>query len=214
MMPQLVSLFGTLGLAAALAQAVAWTYVLTFRGMSYSRAFVQGIPLAAVVASMLMLSVGDSVAASLGIAGGLSVVRFRTTLRDPRDMVFVFAGLAAGIATGLGALLPAAVGIATFCTLAMVFHAMAYGTRTSDDAVVRFVAPSGSQAALAEVLVRHAPDHALVTLRQGSGEGRWEHAYQVRVGAPEQHLALVDALEAIPGVEQVRLYLHEPTQEL
>jgi hypothetical protein len=214
MIPQLVQMLGPLGLAAALAQAVAWTYVFTFRGMSYSRAFVQGIPLAAVVACMLMLSIGDSLAAGVGIAGGLSVVRFRTTLRDPRDMVFVFAGLAAGIATGRGALLPAAAGIATFCGLAMLFHALAYGTRTADDAVVRFVAPSGQQAAIAEVLVRHAPDHALVTLRQGSGEGRWEHAYQVRVGAPEQHLALVDALEAVAGVEQVRLYLHEPTQEL
>ena len=77
-------------LAFALAQAVAFVYMRTFRGLSYSRTLVQGMALASIVTCMLMLAIGNSIAAGIGIAGGLSIIRFRTTMRDPRDMVFTF----------------------------------------------------------------------------------------------------------------------------
>ena len=86
----LLSAMTAIGLAFALAQLVSGVYILTFRGLSYSRSFVQGIPLGAIVTSMLMLAIGDSIAAGIGLAGGLSIVRFRTTMRDPRDMVFIY----------------------------------------------------------------------------------------------------------------------------
>jgi hypothetical protein len=89
-------------LAFGLAQAIAAVYVWTFRGMSYSAGFVQSLIIGATVAGMLMLAIGNSIAAGIGIAGGLALVRFRTALRDPRDMMFVFAALAAGITAGWG----------------------------------------------------------------------------------------------------------------
>ncbi|NUQ76322.1 MAG: DUF4956 domain-containing protein, partial [Polyangiaceae bacterium] len=84
-------------LAFGLTQAIAGAYMLTFRGLSYSRTVVQGMATASIITCMLMLAVGNSIAAGIGIAGGLSAIRFRTTMRDPRDVVFVFASLAAGI---------------------------------------------------------------------------------------------------------------------
>ena len=65
----------SIGLAFLLAQIVSGVYILTFRGLSYSRSFVQGIPLGAVVTSMLMLAIGDSIAAGIGLAGGLSMAQ-------------------------------------------------------------------------------------------------------------------------------------------
>ena len=87
-------------LAFGLTQAIAGTYMLTFRGLSYSRTVVQGMATASIITCTLMLAVGNSVAAGIGIAGGLSAVRFRTTLRDPRDIVFVFVGAGAGAGDG------------------------------------------------------------------------------------------------------------------
>jgi hypothetical protein len=88
---------------SALTQMLGAVYVWTFRGMSYSQGLVHAIVLGSIIACMLMLAIGNSIAAGLGIAGGLAIVRFRTALRDPRDMMFVFAGLGTGIASGLGA---------------------------------------------------------------------------------------------------------------
>ena len=57
-------------LAFGLAQAIAGVYVLTFRGLSYSKSVVQGMAVGAVVPCMLMLAIGQNLAAGLGVAGG------------------------------------------------------------------------------------------------------------------------------------------------
>jgi uncharacterized membrane protein YhiD involved in acid resistance len=201
-------------LSAGLSQAVAWVYLLTFRGLSYSRSFVQAIVLGAIVCCMLLLAIGDSVAAGIGLAGGLSIIRFRTTMRDPRDMVFVFAGLGVGIVCGLRAFPAAVAGTAIFCGAVMLMHVVAYGARFHYDGIVRFAATRDSLAGIREALAAHAPDHALVTLRQVAQGDAWEHAYQVRLGDAARHIELVSALERVPGVRDVRVYLQEPTQEL
>ena len=92
-------------LAFGLAQVIGTTYVWTFRGMSYAAGLVHAMVLGSTIAAMLMLAIGNSIAAGLGIAGGLALVRFRTALRDPRDMMFVFASLGVGPASRVGALL-------------------------------------------------------------------------------------------------------------
>ena len=128
-------------LAFALAQAVAFVYMRTFRGLSYSRTLVQGMALASIVTCMLMLAIGNSIAAGIGIAGGLSIIRFRTTMRDPRDMVFVFTALAAGIASGLQAYAAAIAGTAIFLIAALALDFTAFGARRHFDGLVRFSVP-------------------------------------------------------------------------
>lgn len=208
------SAFLALVLAAGLSQAVATVYMVTFRGLSYSRNFVQGIVLGAIVCCTLLLAIGDSVAAGIGLAGGLSIIRFRTTMRDPRDMVFIFAGLGVGIVCGLRAWPAAIAGTTVFCLVVGLMHLTAYGARFAYDGIVRFVADSGSVDGIRGALTTHAPDHSLITLRQAAQGAAFEHAYQIRLPDLDRQLSLVAALEAVPGVRDVRLYLQEPTQEL
>ena len=94
--------------------------------------------LASIVTCMLMLAIGNSIAAGIGIAGGLSIIRFRTTMRDPRDMVFVFTALAAGIASGLQAYAAAIAGTAIFLVAALALDFTAFGARRHFDGLVRF----------------------------------------------------------------------------
>src|SRR5206468_2550670 len=90
-------------LAIALSMGIAWAYVLTYHGPSYSRSFVQTVALAGVISSMVMLAIGNDIARGLGLVGALTVVRFRSTLKDTRDLLFVFASLAVGVACGVQA---------------------------------------------------------------------------------------------------------------
>jgi hypothetical protein len=81
--------------AFLLSHLIATTYALSYRGLSYSRSFVHTLVLGGVVAAMLMLAIGNNLVWGIGIVGTLAIIRFRTNLRDPRDMVFIFAALAA-----------------------------------------------------------------------------------------------------------------------
>ena len=202
-------------LAFGLTQALGAVYVWTFRGMSYSQGLVHAIVLGSIIACMLMLAIGNSIAAGLGIAGGLAIIRFRTALRDPRDMMFVFAGLGAGIASGLGAHAAAVSGTLLFCVAVVLLTVTEFGSQRRFDGLLRFQLPTGAdEAAVMGLLRQHTRFVALVTLREVAQGAAMEHAYQVRLGDNKHRVALVRALETLPGVQDVSLLLQEPTVEL
>ncbi|NUN14907.1 MAG: DUF4956 domain-containing protein [Myxococcales bacterium] len=203
-------------LAFALTQAISAIYIWTFRGLSYSRTLVQGMAMASIVTAMLMLAIGNSIAAGIGIAGGLSIIRFRTTMRDPRDMVFVFAALAAGIASGLQAYAAAIAGTGMFLVAAVFLHVTSFGSRRQMDGLIRFVAPrdAGADEAIAHTLRQFCRSFVLVTLREAAQGTAMEHAYQVSVRDPARRNQLVTELQAVQGVKDVTFLLQEPTLEL
>jgi Domain of unknown function (DUF4956) len=203
-------------LAFGLGQAIAVVYMTTFRGLSYSRSTVHGMAMGSVIACMLMLAVGTSIAAGIGMAGGLSAVRFRTSLRDPRDMIFVFAALSVGMATGAQAHGAAILGTLVFAFGFVTLHFTGYGARQQPDGLLRFSAPTGSDAenAIAKILRAHCRTFALVTLREAAQGTMMEHAYQISVRSPDLRSVLVSNLQAVDGVQDVALLLQEPTLDL
>jgi uncharacterized membrane protein YhiD involved in acid resistance len=211
--PQFVAL--SLLLAFGLAQVVAAVYVWTFRGLSYSQGLVHAMVIGGSIAAMLMLAIGNSIAAGIGIAGGLALVRFRTALRDPRDMMFVFAALGAGIASGLGAHAVALFGTVLFCVAVFTLTISEFGSQRRFDGLLRFQLPvtTGEQEVMG-LLRRHSRSIALVTLREVAQGEALEHAYQIRLSDPGKRIELVRALEGLPGIQDVSLLLQEPTVEL
>ena len=203
-------------LAFVLTQGVAMVYVWTFRGMSYSRSFVQAVALGSIVATMLMLAINNSVAAGLGIAGSLAIIRFRTAMRDPRDMVFVFASMGAGIASGLRAWPAAVAGTVVFCLAALLLDWTEFGAQRRFDGLLRFRVEAGPEheAAVAALLRKHTRSFALVTLREVAQGKAFEHAYQVRLPDPALRVPLLAAIETVPGATNVTLMLQEPTVDL
>lgn len=203
-------------LAFALGQTIAAVYMATFRGLSYSRATVHGMALGSVVTCMIMLAVGSSIAAGIGVAAGLTAVRFRTTLRDPRDIVFIFASLGVGMAAGTQAYAAALAGAFVFCAGGALLHFTGHGMRGQADGLLRFVAPASKEAeeAISRVLRAHCRTFSLVTLREAAQGDAMEHAYQISARGERDRSAVVTSLQALPGLQNVTLMMQEPTLEL
>jgi len=208
----LLSLFTAL----ALGQAIGAVYMWTFRGLSYTRSFVFAIVTGGVVTCMLMLAIGNSLAAGIGIAGGMALIRFRTSMRDPRDLIFVLASLSAGVAAGLKAWGPAILGSAAFIAAAVVFTYTDFGAREQADGLLRVQVPASPEAErhLADVLRRHTRSFALVTLREVAQGDAMQHAYQVRLRSAAHRTPLLLELERLDGSQDVSLLLQEPTVEI
>ena len=114
-----------------LSSFVASIYRWTFQSVSYSRSFVHTMVLSSMVVSMVIMAVGDSFARGLGILGSLAIVRFRTPVRDPRDMVFLYACMGLGIACGAAAFGVAIVSAFAFSMAAVLLHWVAICIKTS-----------------------------------------------------------------------------------
>src|SRR5205807_7244464 len=121
-------------MAFVLSTVVAWVYVHTSSGLSYSRTFVQTLTVCATLSAMVMLAIGNDIARGLGLMGALSLVRYRVTLKDSRDLMFVFASLAVGVSCGVQAYAVAALGIAVFSLATVYVSWSSFGSRQHFDA--------------------------------------------------------------------------------
>lgn len=203
-------------LAFVMGRVVAWTYEWTHEGLSYARTFVHSLVLGPMVASLLMLAIGDNLARGLGILGTMALVRFRTNVRDARDMMFVFAALAAGVACGVRAFAVCAVGIAAFCLAALALRWAPGAARQRYDGILRYWLPRDAvdAEALGRLLAAHCRSHVLVALRDVGQGDALEYAWQVRLRTPASREKLVAQLGAVPGLGGLSLITQDVAAEL
>lgn len=97
-----------LGLALAIGLFILLIYRKTFSGVMYSASFGLSLLALTLITTLVILAVTSNVVLSLGMVGALSIVRFRTAIKEPMDIAFLFWAIAAGIVLGAG-LLPLAV---------------------------------------------------------------------------------------------------------
>lgn len=195
--------------AFLISSVIAAVYARTHQGLSYSRSLIQALVLGSVVASLIMLAIEDNLARGIGIVGSLAIIRFRTNLRDPRDMVFVFAALGVGIASGVQAWLPALAGSAMFLLAATVLRISPIGARRDHDGLLRFQAPARPDAseAVARAMSSGTRNFALVTLREVGQGTMTDYAYHVSLVNPDDPTPLLRQLQSIDGVQAVS-WLH------
>lgn len=125
--PTAISILITVLCTFFLASLVTLTYEYTTRDTRKPFQFLQSMVLISIVAAMVMQAIGDSLARGLGMLGALAIIRFRTKLDNPRNMAFMFAALATGIACGVFGFTIAFIGTAGFCTAAFILHFSPFG---------------------------------------------------------------------------------------
>jgi uncharacterized membrane protein YhiD involved in acid resistance len=81
---------------------VFYMYKRTFRGVLYTESFNISLVLVAIVTSIVIMTISSNIILSLGMVGALSIVRFRTAIKDSMDIVFMFWAISIGIANGAG----------------------------------------------------------------------------------------------------------------
>ena len=99
-----------LGLALAIGLFICEVYKKTYRGVMYSRSFGVTLLALAMLTTLAIMTVTSNVVLSLGMVGALSIVRFRTAVKDPMDTVYMFWSIAVGITVGANFILFSIIG--------------------------------------------------------------------------------------------------------
>lgn len=97
-------------LAAVLGFFIFISYFISHRGTIYSKKFNASLVILTVLTGTVMTVIGNNIALSLGMVGALSIVRFRTAIKDSRDTVYIFWAIIVGICCGVGDYLVASIG--------------------------------------------------------------------------------------------------------
>ena len=115
--------------SAALGGLIFLSYVLSHKGTIYSRKFGVTLVVLTVMTGTVMTVIGNNIALSLGMVGALSIVRFRTALKDSRDTAYVFWTIIVGICCGVGDYVVPAAGSTAIFLVFLLFGAVRSDTR-------------------------------------------------------------------------------------
>jgi uncharacterized membrane protein YhiD involved in acid resistance len=177
-------------LAFALAYIWATVYRKTHSGIAYTRSFYLSLILIPPIVAMIMIAIGSNVALSLGLVGSLSVIRFRTVIKDTKDMTFLFMAIAIGLTAGANVWLVGVIGTAMVSLIALAMSRIGYDRAGSADYILIFRSqqqepwqhlPTDAQGLISWKQLRGATD-----LNQGQ---EFEYTYSVRLApnaAPER----------------------------
>ncbi|MDO5576502.1 MAG: DUF4956 domain-containing protein [Fibrobacter sp.] len=214
--PSLVSIVYTVLLSFLLSSLVALTYEKTYKGLSYSRNFVQAMILISIVAGMIMQAMGDNPLRGLGMLGALSMIRFRTVFKDPRDIVFMFASVAAGIACGVFGYGMAIIGTLGFCGATVALYYSNFGQGRFYDGMLRFnIECEADMHKNIEVIMKnYCKNFALISLREMAQGSRLDYAYHVKMKNRSSKEGFVSEIKKLYTVKDVNLLLQETTVEL
>ena len=100
----------SLVVAFAISLFIIYIYKKTYTGVVYSKSFALSIMMLSMVTALIIRTINSNLALSLGMVGALSIVRFRTAVKEPVDTAFMFWGIAGGIMAGAGIYLVGVVG--------------------------------------------------------------------------------------------------------
>ena len=115
-----------LGVSVGLSLLVTLTYWFTHRRMALKSAIMMTIWLMGPIAGIVVLVVGNSLARAVSIGGGIALIRYRYTMSDPRDLVYLFLSLAIGMACGVGAIGYAVLATLVVCLVLIVANLLGF----------------------------------------------------------------------------------------
>jgi len=160
-------------LAFVLAMIIATVYRGTHKGLSYSQSFTLTIVLVTVIVAVVMMVIGSSLARAFALVGALSIIRFRTVVKDTKDTAYVFFGLAAGMASGTSNYFLAVSSTLFISVIAIVLHRVNYGALYKSEFILRLsFDQSVSSERYLEIIQNHARRSNLLHI-EPSGDGRF-----------------------------------------
>ena len=215
--PTFVTILFTVLLSFVLSSMIAFTFEKTTQQIKTPFDFLQSMILLSIVAAVVMQAIGDSLARGLGMLGALAIIRFRTTLRTPRNMAFIFASLAVGIACGVFGFVIAIVGTFGFCGAAFILRFSALSKMTNLVGELKFELPKSSieLEALEEILGRFCKKYAQIryqisTPKTKGGQPPPEektiaYEYHFKLEDPDSGRHLDSAIAQLETVQSVKL---------
>jgi uncharacterized membrane protein YhiD involved in acid resistance len=124
---------------------ISLVYKFTHKGLSYSQSFMITNVFVSVIVCMVIMIIGNNLARAFALVGALSIIRFRTVVKDTKDTAYIFWSLASGMATGTGSYFLALAGNIILSLIAYILFKTNYGSIVKSEFILQFRIQSGDK---------------------------------------------------------------------
>ena len=184
-----------IALSFVLSLFIVYIYRITYAGVNYSRSFVGTVMMLSMVTTVVILVISSNVVLSLGMVGALSIVRFRTAVKEATDTAFLFWAIATGIICGAGYITISILATLLLGGLFVVIYLLGRKQRAGSYMVVARMDPQceaeGDLAKLPGYQMKNKTINAQMT----------EVVAEIRLGEPE--MEAIDRMRSLPGVRDI-----------
>lgn len=200
-----ISLIIALLLAFACGHAIAWMYMLTHTGLSYSRSYVNTLILMPVIVALVMLILANNLVLAFGLMAIFAMVRFRSILRDTLDTAYVLAVIVIGLACGTLKFTSAIIGCLATAGIMLYFWVTSFGTRHRYNLIlqIQWTRPATELGDLRQVLTKHSRTAQCASQRFNEGHGWIDLSYRLLLRNPARTQELLKDLQDVNGVGRV-----------
>lgn len=192
-------------LSFMLGQLIAWVYMATHSGLSYSRAFVVSLLLLPVIVALVMIILANSLVAAVGVMAVFAIVRFRNVVRDTLDTAHVLAAIVLGMACGLQKFATAALGGLIVAAIVLFAWLTSFGRRRHHDFFLQlhWTRPAAELPALVQFLDRHSRRTECAHRRVAPDGLMTDLGYYLQLRDPDRADELLRELAVFPGAADI-----------
>ncbi len=217
--PTVITILFTVLFAFLLSTLIAITYERTSQEVARPNQFIQSLVLISIVAATVIQAIGDSIGVGLGMLGALSIIRFRTTLRNPRNITFMFGSLAAGIACGVYGFMIALTGTLVFCLAAIILRWTPFSSKHNLVGNLTLIIPSESDdfKQINMILKKYCQSHVVKRYKIFRSEKKFhllEYEYKIKLNEELQGWHLANELKTLPDIQSVRIDFTDANEEI
>ena len=189
---------------------IALVYRFIYKGPSYSATYVNSLVLLTLITSVVILVIGNNLARAFGLVGAMSIIRFRTAVRDVQDIVFIFFALSIGMAAGVGLHVIALAGTVMISIIAIVLVTFNFGAPRKREYLlqVSYLSSPDNEKEIERILKTHCRKFRLVNMKN-LGEDSVEAFYQITYKNKEKSGELMRELSSAEKVHHVNLFFDE-----
>ncbi len=186
-------------------------YKYSYKGPGYSASFVHSLIALSMITAVVIMVIGNNLARAFGLVGAMSIIRFRTAVKDTIDIVFIFFALGIGMAAGVG-LYSVAVGGTIFIGLVLL------SLSKTDFLIIRkekfllqfrYLAENGIEASYIPVLKKFCKKYTMINVKSIGREDELEISFYVSIKNRDQNPEFIKQLSALKGISSVNFYFDD-----
>jgi len=197
----------TIGLVCSVAISI--VYRLTYRGPGYSNSFVISIIALFLITSLVIMVIGNNLARAFGLVGALSIIRFRTAVKDTFDIVYLFFGLAVGMAAGVGYFRIAVTGTVIISLVLIFFSKININMFRGEQFLLQLQYSDDDLTSVKRIINDYCSSFELINIKSLSGGVSKEFSYYINLKRNKEFLEFVKDLKSISAVQYINLFRDE-----
>ncbi|MEM9598309.1 MAG: DUF4956 domain-containing protein [Acidobacteriota bacterium] len=187
------------------------SYQSTHRGVTYTQSFIHALFLMGLCTGIVMMIIGSNIARAFSLVGALSIIRFRTAVKDVRDTAYLFFAVVVGMGAGTGFYLHTVVFTLVASAVMWGLFRFDYAAKSETEEVLKVTFDRGSSApeAIAEYLDGHFDEARLINSIRHFDSDQDTLVYVVRGPVGSDFDAAAEGLEGVEHVTAAQLYVND-----